>query len=141
MKLNENILRVKEIMGINESADAGENDISFAIDAVLNTTFVEPNKDIVCKIKVIHPKNIEVLKGQQKYLQYKLVITFIGGYGTKYWPRTMAVNDMYEKLMDEAWFLVYNFVGKSTAVFSEYVEECDSNEKSVERFHRGILNI
>jgi hypothetical protein len=27
MKLNENILRVKEIMGINESADAGENDI------------------------------------------------------------------------------------------------------------------
>jgi len=141
MKLNENILRVKEIMGINESADAGENDISFAIDAVLNTTFVEPNKDIVCKVKVIHPKNIEVLMGQQKYVQYKLVITFIGGYGTKYWPRTMAVNDMYEKLMDEAWFLVYNFVGKSTAVFSEYVKECDSTEKEVERVHRGILNI
>ena len=141
MKLNENILRVKEIMGINESAHAGENDISFAIEAVLNTTFVEPNKDIVCKIEVIHPKNIEVLKGQQKYLQYKLVITFIGGYGTKYWPRTMAVNDMYEKLMDEAWFLVYNFVGKSTAVFSEYVKECDSTEKGVERVHRGILNI
>ncbi len=48
---------------------------------------------------------------------------------------------MYEKLMDEAWFLVYNFVGKSTAVFSEYVKECDSTEKEVERVHRGILNI
>lgn len=99
MKLTENILRIKKMMGVlNEQA--GDKDLSKHIEKLLNVTFVEPYKNIVCKVEVKHPKDIKVLSGQHEYSDYRLTITFIGGYGTDNWPMTMAMRDKFEKLMD-----------------------------------------
>lgn len=126
MKLTENIQRIKKMMGVlNEQDD--ERDLSKHIEKILNIMFVEPNKDLVCKVEVKHPKDIEVLKGQPKYKEYRLTITFICGYNTKYWPMTQALNDMYDDLMNEAWFIVYENTNRTVSVYKKCVEKCNSN--------------
>jgi hypothetical protein len=126
MKLTENIQRIKKMMGVlNEQA--GDKDLSKHIEKILNIMFVEPNKDLVCKVEVKHPKDIKILQGQPEYIDYRLTITFIGGQGTKDWPMTQAVHRKFEKLMDEAWFIVYENANKPVSVYSKYVKECDSN--------------
>jgi hypothetical protein len=97
---------------------------SIIIEKLLNKTFVQENSDIVCKVDVKHPDEREVLEGQPKYKNYSVTVTFIGGYGTKYWPRTMAVNDKYYFLMNEMWETVHEYTNTVCDIYSKYVNKC-----------------
>ena len=109
---------------ITEEIGDKKHDKSKLIEKLLYTTFVIPNKDIVCGVEVKHPDDREVLQGQSKYISYSITITFIGGYGTKYWPRTMAVRDKYDELFNEVWGIVYDYTNTPCDIYSKYVKEC-----------------
>ena len=119
MKLQQTIRRI-----LREEIGDTKHDKSRLIEKLLYTTFVVPNKDIVCGVEVKHPDDREVLEGQPKYESYGVTITFIGGYGTKYWPRTMAVRDKYDELMNEVWGIVYDYTNTPCDIYSKYVKEC-----------------
>ena len=120
MKLNEQISKINEII------HGDDFDKSKLIKRLLDTTFVKPNSDVVCKVEVKHPKDREVLKGQEKYISYSITVTVIGGYNTKYWPRTMKVNDMYDDLLNEAWHLAYDFTNVACDVYLKLTKNCDN---------------
>ena len=121
MKLQEQINRIQSMMGLNES----ENDLSPLLEKLLYSSIVEPNSDVVCKIKVKHPKDREVLEGQPRYTHYSVTLYVIGGHGTKYWPQTMAVRDLYDNLMNESWDIVHNFTNIPTDIYYVKVKSCD----------------
>jgi len=121
MNLQEQILRINEIMNLDNS----EKDLSPLLEKLLYSSIVEPNNDVVCKIKVKHPKDREVLDGQPKYNFYSVTLYVIGGYGTKFWPQTMAVQDLYDDLMNEAWEIVHNFTNTPTDLYYIKVKSCD----------------
>ena len=97
---------------------------SIIIENLLNKTFVKEHSNIVCKVEVKHPDERKVLEGQPKYQSYSVTVTFIGGYGTKYWPRSMGVNEKYDSLMDELWETVYNYTNTACDIYSKYVKKC-----------------
>lgn len=115
---------LEQISRIHEMMDGNNRNNSSLIERLLNMIFVDKHNDIVCKVEVKHPDDREVLEGQPKYLSYSLTITFIGGYGTKYWPRTMSVRDKYEELMNEAWMIVHDYTNTPCDIYSKYVKEC-----------------
>ena len=99
-------------------------DLTPVLENMLNKLLVKNNKDILCGVKVIHPDKRDSLTGY-KFESYKVILTFIGGYGTKYWPKTQAVRDKYESLMDEAWNLIYDITELPVDVYSSEVKKCD----------------
>ena len=117
---------LKEQIGETQNTmSGGDKPKVKVIESLLNKIFVNKNSDIVCGVEVKHPDDREVLNGQQKFQSYSITITFIGGYGTKFWPRTMAVNDKYDDLMNEVWHLVYDYTNTPCDIYSKYVKVCD----------------
>ena len=115
----------------NENSKKSNENKSIIIEKLLNKTFVREHSDIVCKVEVKHPDERKVLEGQPKYQHYSVTVTFIGGYGTKYWPRTMAVNDKYDYLMEELWETVYNYTNTPCDIYSKYVKECPDETNNI----------
>jgi hypothetical protein len=117
MTLKENIKKILE-------QETKGKDLTPVLEKMLNNLLVKNNKDILCGVKIVHPDNRESLSNH-KFEHYKVTLTFIGGYGTKYWPRTMAVNSKYDELMDRAWELIYEVTGLSVDLYSTLVNKCD----------------
>ena len=123
MNLHEDISRIKQMMGIiNE--DNSKKDLSPMIRESLNS-LIERNKHIVCDVEVTAPWNRETVEPDKSFKHYKVLVTFIGGYGTKYFPATQAVQEKYDNLMDEIWETVYGFFGEPIDVYSKKVRNCD----------------
>lgn len=97
-------------------------DKSSLIKKLLDVSVMKRNKDLICDIEVVSPEQVKIMTGEKK--QYHIKVTFIGGYGSKFWPRTMAVNNLYHQIIDEVWETVYNYFGETSAVYSEYVKSC-----------------
>ena len=127
MNLYEDISRIKQMMGFIKE-DNSKKDLSPMIRESLNS-FIERNKHIVCDIEVTAPWNRETIEPDKSFKHYKVLVTFIGGYGTKYFPTTQAVQGKYDNLMDEIWETVYGFFGEPTDVYSKKVKKCDNVEK------------
>ena len=108
MNLQQTIRRI-----LREEIGDKKHDKSRLIEKLLYTTFVIPNKDIVCGVEVKHPDDREVLEGQPKYISYSITITFIGEIGT---------NTL--ELMDEVWGIVYDYTNTPCDIYSKYVKEC-----------------
>jgi hypothetical protein len=122
MTLKENIKKILE-------QETKDKDLTPVLENMLNKLLVKNNKDILCGVKVVHPDNRESLPdafgNNIKFTSYKVTFIFIGGYGTKYWPKTQAVRDKYESLMDEAWNLIYDITELPVDVYSSEVKKCD----------------
>ena len=115
-----------------------ETDFTNLITILLDTIIV-PQYGNVCKVEVVAPWNRETISGD-KYGDYKVSVYFIGGYGSKNWPRTMGVREKEEKIMDEIWLAVYNMFGVNVDLYSKYVEKCEDTEMIKESNDRNILN-
>jgi len=124
MSLKQTIKRILR-EELNEIIHGDEFDKSKLIKQLLDVSLVQPNSNLVCKVEVKHPKDREVLEGQEKYISYSITVTVIGGYGTKYWPRTMAVNDIYDDILNQAWFLAYDFTNTDCDVYLKIAKNCD----------------
>jgi hypothetical protein len=124
MNLQEQISRIQEMMDLNKSES---KDLSKLIKKILEINLLPYHKNVLCKVEVVHPDKREVLEGQKKYEHYGIYLYVIGGYGTKYFPQTMAVHDMYEHLMGKAWDIVYDNFVLPTDVYRKMIKKCEDN--------------
>jgi len=115
MNLQENIRKI-----LREETE----DLSSFIENMLTKILVNKNKDILCGVKVIHPTNRESLS-DRKFTSYKVTFIFIGGYGTKNWPKTQRVVGKYETIMNKGWDLIYDYTDLAVDVYSTEVKKCD----------------
>lgn len=92
-------------------------------------SLIERKKHIVCDIEVTAPWNRETVEPDKSFKHYKVLVTFIGGYGTKYFPATSAVNQKYDDIMDEVWHTVYDYFSEPTDVYRKNVKHCSNTEK------------
>jgi len=117
-----------------------ERDYTNLIIKLLDTIIV-PQYGNVCKVEVVAPWDRETISGG-KYNDYKVSVYFIGGYGSKNWPRTQAVIGKEEKVMDEIWLVVYNMFGVNVDLYTKYVEKCEDTEMIKESDDRtkSLLN-
>ena len=118
MKLQDTIKRIL----IEEAT----KDLSPILESLLNKMLVNKNRDIICGVKVKHPSNRTKLPDNMyDHEHYRVDIIFIGGYGTKHWPVTQAVQQRYDSLIDDMWNIVYDFTGKSVDIFHKKVVNCE----------------
>ena len=127
-KLDEN---VKSVFVITESQynvikEEVEKDYTDLITKLMKKTILSEYSHAICDIKVTAPKDREVLDGQKPYLHYKINVYFIGGHGTKLWPRTQGIHDMYDKVMDTIWSTIYDYLGIATDIYKTYVPKCEN---------------
>lgn len=122
MRLQENIDRIKGMMKvINE--DNSKKDLSPIIRDSLNS-IVERNKDIICNIEVIAPWNRETIEPNKSFEHYKVLITFIGGQGSKYFPETPEIQDKYYYITDEIWDVVYGYFDEAIDIYTKKIKNC-----------------
>jgi len=105
--------------------EESNKDLTQVIETLLEG-FVNDHKDILCKVEVNHPDK-RVVRPYQEYphKNYRATFYFIGGYGSSNWPATQAVMVKFDKLMNEAWELIYNYTGQTLEMFTKHVKSCD----------------
>ena len=98
-----------------------QKDLSPLIKKLLDDSVV-PNHKLICKVEVKAPWN---LVGNNSTSDYQVVVTVIGGAGSKNWPMTQFVHGSRDKVVHDVWHTVYNFMGIDTDVFLKTVKSCD----------------
>lgn len=131
-KLGEN---VKSVFVITESQyrfikEEVEKDYNTLISKVLERITMKEYSHIICGFKVTSPKDREVLDGQRPYRHYKIDVYFIGGRGTKLWPRTQGIQKMYDDVLDDIWDTVYNYLDIATDIYKTYLPKCEDKIQS-----------
>ena len=105
-----------------------KKDYSKVIEQLLES-LIERKKHIICDIEVTAPWNRETIEPGKSFEDYKVLITFIGGFGTKYFPITQSVHIIYDKIIDEIWQTIYGFMGFPVDIYTKKVESCENIEK------------
>ena len=101
--------------------EEGEKDLSPKIKKLLQGSVV-PNHKMICTVDVVAPdKMYEDPTGKD----YQVMVSVIGGIGSKHWPMTQFVNRSRDEIVNDVWHTVYNFMGLSTDVFLRNVKSCD----------------
>jgi hypothetical protein len=105
---------------INEAKYNSQKEI---IEKVLNTIVLPEYEHVICRFEVEQHERFDI-NGEKRFKSPSVTVTFIGGYGTKLWPVTMGIRDMYDKVMDEIWDTIYNYTGIAVELYSQYVKDC-----------------
>jgi len=107
-----------EVKFMNESKEKSTNEL---ITTVLNTLVLPQYEHVICGFEL---KNVEY-ESLNNVINYPgVTVTFIGGYGTKMWPQTQAVQKMYDDVLDDIWETVWDYTGISLELYSKYVRDC-----------------
>ena len=119
-----------------------EQDLSSVIKKLLENSIVSTYKKIVCNIDVVAPWKRGPIGTHSDFKDYQVRVNVIGGLGSKRWPQTQAVYKERDKIVNDVWHTVYNFMGLSTDVFLRNVKSCDEvlTESSNERLEKLIDN-
>jgi len=110
----------KDSPNLYESKDKSTKEL---IIAVLNTLVLPQYEHVICGFEYKEEKRFAGKNGKT-INSPSVTVTFIGGYGTRMWPRTQAVQKMYDDLLDEVWDTVWDYTGISVELYSKYVKEC-----------------
>jgi hypothetical protein len=103
---------------VSESKEKSTNEL---IITVLNTLVLPQYKHVICGFEL---KNVDD-ESLGNVINYPgVTVTFIGGYGTKMWPQTQAVQKMYDDVLDDIWETVWDYTGISLELYSKYVKDC-----------------
>jgi hypothetical protein len=115
-----------------------EKDLSPVIKKLLNGTILSSYEGIVCSIDVVAPWKRGPIGAHSDFKDYQIRVNVIGGIGTKRWPQTQFVYKERDKIVNDVWHTVYNFMGISTDVFLRNVKSCDEvlTESSNERIEK-----
>ena len=119
-----------------------EKDSSDLIKKLLNNSVVNDYKGMICSIDVVAPWKRGPIGSHSDFKDYQIRVNVIGGIGTKRWPQTQFVYKERDKIVNDVWHTVYNFMGLSTDVFLRNVMSCDEvlTESSNERLEKLIDN-
>lgn len=131
-----------EVEFLNESKQNSKKDLLLK---VLNDLILPQYEHIICGFEL---KNVDD-ESLNSVINYPgVIVKMIGGYGTRMWPKTQAVQKMYDDLLDDIWDTVWDYTGISLELYSNYVKECGSenineSEKSKQeiKFTKLLNNI
>jgi hypothetical protein len=98
-----------------------KKDLSPKIKKLLDDS-VKPNHKLICKIDVVAPWK---LIGNNSTSDYQVMVSVIGGAGSKNWPMTQFVHGSRDKIVNDVWQTVYDYMGIPTDVFLRTVKTCD----------------
>lgn len=104
---------------INESKEESQKEM---IENVLNTIVLPEYDHVICGFEVTDSRFDALGDNQFKYVS--VTVTFIGGHGTKLFPKTEGVKQMYDDVLDEIWDVIYNYTNEAVDVFYETVKDC-----------------
>jgi hypothetical protein len=107
--------------GIMESKNDSNKNI---IKKLLNDIVLPECDHIICDIKVKDPSERFDTFGHKPFKSPSVHVTFIGGYGTKFWPVTQGIQRMYDDVLDDIWDTVYDYTGISLELYTKYVKDC-----------------
>jgi hypothetical protein len=112
-----------------------EQDLSPAIKELLKASIGPKYKKVICTFDAIPP-----WKTATNSEDYQIMVSVVGGVGSKRWPRTQFVHRENDEIVDDVWKTVYNFMGLSTDVFLRNVKSCNEvlTESSNERLEKLI---
>ena len=102
-----------------------EKDLSPAIKELLNTSIGPNYKKMICTFDVVPPWKTVPSNVSSKSKDYQIMVSVIGGPGSKNWPMTQHLVKIRDKIVNDVWHTVYNFIGLSTDVFLRSVKSCD----------------
>jgi len=97
-----------------------QKDLSPVIKELLNTSIGPKYKKIICTFDAIPP-----WKTLTNSEDYQIMVSVIGGPGSKRWPNTQDKVRERDAIVNDVWHTVYNFIGLSTDVFLRNVKSCD----------------
>jgi hypothetical protein len=98
-----------------------QKDLSSKIKKLLQDSVV-PNHKMICTVDVVAPEKMyEDPTGRD----YQVMVSVIGGLGSKHWPMTQFVIGSRDKIVNDVWHTVYNYMGLNTDVFLRNVKSCD----------------
>jgi hypothetical protein len=95
-------------------------DLSPVIKELLNKSIGPKYKRIICTFDAIPP-----WKTVTNSEDYQIMVSVIGGPGSKRWPNTQDKVRERDAIVNDVWHTVYNFIGLSTDVFLRNVKSCD----------------
>jgi hypothetical protein len=99
-----------------------EKDLSLAIKELLNDSLGPKYKGIICKFDAVAPWKMYEDPFNR---DYQVMVSVIGGVGSNRWPNTMNFVKERDKIVNETWHTIYNYMGLSTDVFLRNVKSCD----------------
>jgi len=102
-----------------------EQDMGSAIKELLNISLVPNYKNIICDIDVVAPWNRKPIGSFSEFKDYQIIVKVIGGVDSKRWPVTQYVRKEDDKIVNDTWHTVYNFLGASTDIFLKNIKSCD----------------
>jgi len=110
---------------MNESDESKDKSTKELITAVLNTLVLPQYEHVICGFEYKEEKRLAGKNGKT-INSPSVTVTLIGGYGTRMWPNTQAVQKMYDDLLDEVWDTVWDYTGISVELYSNYVKDCNN---------------
>ena len=99
--------------------------MGLAIKELLNMSLVPNYKNIICDIDVVAPWNRKPIGSFSDFTDYQIIVKVVGGADSKRWPNTQALREEGDKIVNDTWHTVYNFLGASTDIFLKNVKSCD----------------
>lgn len=108
--------------------EESNKDLTSVIETLLEG-IVNDHKDILCKVEVKHPdKRTKLPHSDNNYKDYRVTFYFIGGVGSVNWPMTREIWIEYESIMNNAWDLIYDYIGVKLDMFSREIKSCDETD-------------
>lgn len=116
-----------------------EKDLSPKIKKLLEDSVV-PNHKIICTVDVVAPWKRGPIGPHSNPTDYQVRVNVIGGIGSKNWPMTQFVHSSRDKVVNDVWHTVYDYMGLSTDVFLRNVKSCDEvlTESTNERLEKLV---
>jgi hypothetical protein len=106
---------------INESREESKKEL---IETVLNTIILPEYEHVICGFEVKESHERFDFVGGKPFNHTSVTVTFIGGPGTKLWPQTPRIQDMYEDILDDIWDVIYNYVNEGVDMYHKTVKDC-----------------
>lgn len=101
-----------------------EKDLSPLIKRLLEDSVV-PKHKMICTVDVVAPWKRGPIGPHSNFTDYQIRVNVIGGLGSKNWPITQFVHSSRDKVVNDVWHTVYDYMGLSTDVFISNVKTCD----------------
>ena len=120
---------------INESKEESKKEM---IENVLNNIILPEYDHVICGFEVKEPNERNTL-GNNTFKFVSVTVTFIGGHGTKLFPKTQGVQKMYDEVLDEVWDVIYNYTNEAVDVSYKTVNDCGKKNIYLKESIRKVL--
>ena len=111
-----------EVKFMNESSNRSEKDTKklFKITKMIMEDMILPSYNhLICSYEITLNEVFNIPQ---------VTVLFIGGYGTKLWPMTQGIRNMYTKVLDDISKEIANYTGVVIGVRGEQTPKCDDKE-------------